>query len=249
VGWKATDTPFDAIEVENATPGFYLFNQMAHRMQEECGLPGVGSSDAHILEAIGRAQTGFPGSGEAALRRVPSFAPDVAVMDVSLPGMSGIEVTCRIREAAPTTAVVILTLLADDDLVLQAVRAGASGYLLKNAELEHITAGIRSAAAGHSPFSPRVARALVDHVRLSREEETAVAAPDAHRLSERERQVLALLARGCDNAEIGRRLFVSPSTVKNHVSRVLEKLAVDNRVQAAIYAVRHRLVEDQALSG
>lgn len=69
VGWKATDTPFDAIEVENATPGFYLFNQMAHRMQEECGLAGVGSSDAHILEAIGRAQTGFPGSGEAALRR------------------------------------------------------------------------------------------------------------------------------------------------------------------------------------
>ena len=69
VGWKATDTPFDAIEVENATPGFYLFNQMAHRMQEGCGLAGVGSSDAHILEAIGRAQTGFPGSGEAALRR------------------------------------------------------------------------------------------------------------------------------------------------------------------------------------
>ena len=187
--------------------------------------------------------------GDAALHLVPSFAPDVVLMDANMPGMCGIEATRRLRESTPTTAVLMLTGVATDELVLQAIRAGASGYLLKDAELTHITAGIRSVAAGHSTLSPRAARVVVDHIRLSREEEPAVAAPDGIHLTERELEVLALLALGCENAEIGRRLFVSLSTVKNHVSRVLEKLAVENRVQAAIYAVRHRLVEDPALSG
>jgi len=185
--------------------------------------------------------------GDAALRLVPSFAPDVVLMDANMPGMCGIEATRRIRETAPTTAVLMLTGVATDELVLRALRAGASGYLLKDAELAQITAGIRSVAAGHSTLSPRVARVVVDHIRLSRE--VQVAAPDGLHLTEREREVLALLALGCDNAEIGRRLFLSPSTVKHHVSRVLEKLDVENRVQAAIYAVRHRLVEGPALSG
>jgi len=189
------------------------------------------------------------GDGDAALRLVPSFAPDVVLMDAKMPGMGGIEATRRLRETAPTTAVLMLTGVAADELVLEAVRAGASGYLLKDVELSHITAGIRTVAAGHSTLSPRAARIVIDHIRLSREEEPAVAAPDGDRLTEREREVLALLALGYENAEIGRRLFVSPSTVKNHVSRLLEKLAVENRVQAAMYAVRHRLVEDPALSG
>ena len=189
------------------------------------------------------------GSGEQALRRMPSFAPDVVLMDVDMPGLSGIETARLLRKEAPATAVLMLTVFPDDDLVLQAVRAGASGYLVKDAELGQITAGIRSVAAGHCMLSPRAARALVDQVRLTDQAEPAPPSPETHDLSQRELEVLALLARGCDNPEIGRRLFVSPSTVKNHVSRVLEKLAVENRVQAAIYAVRHRLVEDEALSG
>jgi DNA-binding NarL/FixJ family response regulator len=189
------------------------------------------------------------GGGEQALRRVPSCAPDVVLMDVDMPAMSGIEATRRLRETAPTARVLMLTVFPADDLVLQAVRAGASGYLLKDAELGQIVAGIRHVAAGHCMLSPRAARAVIDQVRVTHEAEAVPAAPQTHDLSPRELEVLALMARGCDNPEIGRRLFVSPSTVKNHVSRVLEKLAVENRVQAAIYAVRHRLVEDTALSG
>jgi DNA-binding NarL/FixJ family response regulator len=186
--------------------------------------------------------------GDAALRLVPSFAPDVVLMDVNMPGIGGIEATRRLRETAPATAVLMLTGVAADELVLEAVRAGASGFLLKEVELAQITTGIRSVAAGHCALSPRAARIVIDHIRLSRDEEPAVAAPDGHGLTEREREVLALLTLGYENAEIGRRLFLSPSTVKNHVSRVLEKLAVENRVQAAMYAMRHGLVGDAALS-
>src|SRR4051812_5570032 len=189
------------------------------------------------------------GDGDAALRLVPSFAPDVVLMDATMPGLGGIEATRRLRETTPTAAVIMLTGVGADELVLKAVRAGASGYLLKDVELSQITAGIRSVAAGHSILSPRAARVVVDHIRLSREEEPVVATPDEPRLTEREREVLALLALGCENAEIGRRLYLSPSTVKSHVSRVLEKLAVENRLQAAMYAVRHRLVEVPSLSG
>jgi DNA-binding NarL/FixJ family response regulator len=187
--------------------------------------------------------------GEAALRRVRRLAPDVVLMDVDMPGMSGIEATRRLRETAPATGVLMLTVFPDDDLVLQAVRAGASGYLLKDAELGEIVAGIRSVAAGNCMLSPRAARAVVGEVRLTEGPTAPPAATPAHDLSQRELEVLALVARGCDNPEIGRRLYVSQSTVKNHVSRVLGKLAVDNRVQAAIYAVQHRIVQDPVRSG
>jgi len=126
------------------------------------------------------------GTGEAALRRAPKFAPDVAVMDLRLPDVSGIEVTRRLRETAPATAALILTLAAEEELILHAVRAGASGYMLKSAELEQITAAIRGAAEGNCPFSPCAARALVDQVRLSRAEEAAPA--PAPRLSARLRR-------------------------------------------------------------
>jgi DNA-binding NarL/FixJ family response regulator len=134
----------------------------------------------------------------------------------------------------------MLTIATDDARVIEALRAGASGYLLKDAPLEEIAAGIRAAAAGQSAISPRVAGAVVMSVRASSPEPQRLAMPA---LSSREREVLVLLAQGCDNAEIARRLFLSPSTVKNHVSKLLEKLGVDNRVQAATFAARHDLVE------
>jgi two-component system NarL family response regulator len=188
-------------------------------------------------------------SGEAALRRAPSFGPDVVVMDLGLPGMSGLEATRRLREAAPATRVVMLTMSDDDQQVLDAVQAGASGYLLKEAALDDITAGIRAVAAGDCPVAPRVARVLVDELRrLADKGEPRVAEAPMRGLSDRERQVLALIADGRDNTEIARLLFVSPSTVKNHVSHLLEKLGVANRVQAAAYAIRHGLSTDEALS-
>jgi DNA-binding NarL/FixJ family response regulator len=184
------------------------------------------------------------GSGEAAVLRVRSFSPHVVLMDLRMPGMSGIEATPLVLAADPRTSVMIFTGACDGPAVLEAVRAGASGYLLKDADLADIIKAIRVTAAGHSAIAPEVAGALLTSVR------EGFAAPcdgppiGALSLSVRERQVLALLATGCDNLAIARRLYISPSTVKNHVSRLLDKLGVQNRVQAAGYAIRHGLVDD-----
>jgi DNA-binding NarL/FixJ family response regulator len=175
--------------------------------------------------------------GEAALRIAESFAPDVAIMDMQMPGMSGIEVTRQLLERRPGTAVLMLTVAADEAGVVDALRAGASGYLLKDARLSEIVAGVRAAAAGHSAIAPRVAGALVASIR--RGPERRAVSRELESLSSREREVLALVALGHDNAQIAQRLFVSQSTVKNHVSRLFEKLGVENRVQAAGFAIRH----------
>jgi DNA-binding NarL/FixJ family response regulator len=180
-------------------------------------------------------------SGEEAVRRCRLFRPDVVVMDMNMPGMSGIEATATIVTEHPRVAVLMLTVAADDAGVLDAIRAGASGYLLKDARLPEIVAGVRAAADGESVLAPRIAGALVLSVRSS---PPPVAEADLPALlSTREREVLALLARGLDNAQIGERLYVSPSTVKNHVSSLLEKLGVENRVQAAAMAIRHGLAD------
>ena len=185
-------------------------------------------------------------SEQAALDRIRRFPADLVVMDMNMPGMNGIEATRRMRLAAPETPVLMLTVASSDDGVYLAVHAGASGYLLKDAELGDIVAGIRTAAAGQSAIAPRVAGALLERVRATTRREDSAPAPSLPELSARERQVLSLLASGCDNAEIGQQLFVSSSTVKNHVSRVFEKLGVENRVQAAVYAIGSGLVEARA---
>jgi NarL family two-component system response regulator LiaR len=181
-------------------------------------------------------------SGEAALNRLRSFPADVVVMDLNMPGMSGIEATRRVLEQSPDRAVLVLTGAGDEESVLGAVRAGASGYLLKDAELHVIVAGIRAAAAGESAVSPQVASALLVRLREARPPAPPGSAT-APALSAREHAILTLLSRGCDNAEIGERLYLSPSTVKGQVSALLGKLGVENRVQAAVYAIRHGLVE------
>lgn len=196
-----------------------------------------------LLEDEGFEVADAAGGAEGA-RRARGFAPDVVVMDMNMPGMTGVEATPLVLEAAPGASVLMLTIATDDERVLAAIRAGATGYLLKDAPLEEIVAGVRSAAAGESAIAPRVAGALLPSVRA------AGAAPasgddEDHGvpvLSRRELDVLALLADGHDNAEIAARLYLSPSTVKTHVSRLLEKLGVDNRVQAATLAVRRGIV-------
>ena len=178
-------------------------------------------------------------SGDAALRQVVAFGPDVVVMDMSMPGMSGADATRRIVEAAPSTFVMVLT--GSDGDVLEAVRAGASGYLLKSAGVSDIVTAIRATAAGHAPFAPQVAGALLATVRDSAgAEERGVGVA----LSARERQVLTLLASGANNVEIARRLYISPSTVKGQISGLLSKLHVENRIQAAGVAIRAGLLDD-----
>jgi DNA-binding NarL/FixJ family response regulator len=178
-------------------------------------------------------------SGEAAVRQVAAFRPDVVVMDMDMPGMSGSDTTRQILAAAPSTFVMMLTGSEDD--VVEAVRAGASGYLLKSADVADIVKAIRATAAGHAPLAPQVAGALLATVRDSR---VAEALCVGVALSVRERQVLTLLASGANNVEIARRLYISTSTVKGQISGLLSKLAVENRIQAAGVAIRAGLLDD-----
>jgi DNA-binding NarL/FixJ family response regulator len=187
-------------------------------------------------------------STEAAVRRLPGLRPDVVVIGLNAPGTSGAEATRLVRAAAPAAAVLMLTLTAGEEQVLEAVRAGAAGYLLKHSELPQIVAGIQAVAAGQSALSPQAARVLIDHIHAHAEREATASSAEPSALSERERQVLGLLASGCDNSQIGDVLFVSRSTVKNHVSRLFEKLGVENRVQAAAYAIRNGLADGEVSS-
>ena len=168
-------------------------------------------------------------------------------MDMNMPGMSGVEAAPLMLESAPDASILMLTEAAG---VLDAVRAGASRCLLKDAELSEIVAAIHAAAAGRSTFSAAVAGHALLSVRSSRRDApVALLSPEGQTLSAREREVLTLVSDGCDNAEIAGRLFVSASTVKHHVSRLLEKLGVDNRVQAATFAVREGLSDTVARAG
>jgi two-component system nitrate/nitrite response regulator NarL len=177
-------------------------------------------------------------NGAAALEAVRRDAPDVVLMDVHMPDMSGIEATRRLARAAPAVRVVMLTVSADERDVVAAVRAGARGYVLKDAAVEEIVASVRAAAAGEAVISPRVTSALLAGVREAGATDDA---PASVVLTARERDVLRLIAAGRDNAAIGRELYISAGTVRKCVSSILAKLGVDSRVEAAVYAVRRGL--------
>jgi DNA-binding NarL/FixJ family response regulator len=177
--------------------------------------------------------------GAAAVARVREHRPDVVLMDINMPVMNGVEATREIARLAPLTRVVVLTISDRDGDVIDAILAGASGYLLKDASIDELLRGIDAAAAGDSLMSPQVAATVIQRVRASSPGETA--RPRAA-LSERELDVLRLIAIGKDNAQIARDLHISPKTVKNHISNILMKLGIENRIQAAVYAVRTGLV-------
>jgi len=190
----------------------------------------------HGLHVVGEAE-----NGDVALRLVRELAPDVVIMDLNMPGPSGVDVIRQMTSIAPLTRVVVLTISADDSDVINAVMGGACGYLLKDSSVDQLIAGIRSAAAGESLISPQIAAKMLQMLRAQRSSVDAAETIRAE-LSEREIEVLKLIASGNDNAEIARALFISPKTVKNHISNILMKLQMENRIQAAVYAVRSGIV-------
>ncbi len=175
---------------------------------------------------------GEAGSGEEAIELAARLAPDVVLMDLNLPGMNGIEATRLLRESAPTVAVLVVTMF-DDDSVFAAMRAGARGYLLKDAEAEETVRAIRAVANGEAIFSPSVARRLMGFFAAP---PATIPAPTFPELTEREREVLELLAQGYTNAAIANRLFLSPKTARNYVSSIFGKLQVADRTEAIMRA-------------
>lgn len=189
------------------------------------------------LEVVGEAA-----DGDEAVRAAARLAPDVILMDVRMPRMDGIAATERIVAAAPQTRIVILTTFDLDEYAFAALRAGASGFLLKDAQVAELVAAVRAAHRGDAVLSPRVTRRLVDLVGTLPPEPSAPAALGS--LTEREREVFLAIGRGRTNAEIAEELFLSESTVKTHVGRVLAKLDARDRVHAVILAHRWRLLAD-----
>ena len=194
-----------------------------------------------LLEEQGVHVVGEADTGTEALRQVREVAPDVVVMDLNMPGISGVEATRQISMIAPLTRVLVLTISDQDADVMDAIYAGACGYLLKDSSIQELMQGIRAAAVGESLVSPTIAAKVLQRVRASsasqRDAETIQS-----ELSDREIQVLKLIANGKDNAMIAGELHISPKTVKNHISNILMKLQIENRIQAAVFADRSGIV-------
>jgi DNA-binding NarL/FixJ family response regulator len=193
------------------------------------GLRAVFSSD-ETIDVVGEA-----GDGRGAITRTRELRPDVVLMDVRMPNLDGIAATRDVLAVSPETKVIILTTFEQDDYIFGALRAGASGFLLKRTRPEDLIAGIHTVAAGDSLLSPSVTRKVIDRMA----EQPAPDASSGERLTEltpREREVLELVARGLSNGEIAQAFVIEESTVKTHVKRILRKLHVRDRVQAVIFA-------------
>jgi DNA-binding NarL/FixJ family response regulator len=195
----------------------------------------------NLLEGQGIHIVGEAAGGSEALQIVRETAPDVVVMDLNMPGMHGVEATRHMSRDAPLTRVIVLTISDQEQDVMDAILAGACGYLLKDASIQDLIQGIESAAVGEALISPHIAGKVLQHVRATTASPDAAATIRAE-LSDREIEVLKLIANGKDNAVIAGELHISPKTVKNHISNILMKLQMDNRIQAAVYAVRSGIV-------
>jgi NarL family two-component system response regulator LiaR len=184
------------------------------------------------LEIIGEAQ-----DGAEAVKLAQELHPDVVLMDIVMPVMNGIQATAAIRQSLPDTEVIALTSVLGDNSVIDAVRAGAIGYLLKDTDANELRRAIKAAAAGKVQLSPEVAARLMREVRTPTETRES--------LTDRENEVLKLLAQGKSNRDISQVLFIGEQTVKTHVSHILDKLGVPSRTQAALYAIRSGLVSSK----
>ncbi len=189
---------------------------------------------AFLLAFDGLELVGEAGSGEEAVRLCEQVQPDVVLMDLVMPGMDGAAATRAIRERCPQVQVIALTSFKEDELVQGALQAGAISYLLKNVSADELADAIRAAHAGRPTLAPEATQALV--------QAASHPPPPGHDLTPREREVLALMVEGLSNPQIARRLVVSRSTVKFHVSSILSKLGVDSRTEAVALAVQNNLV-------
>jgi len=190
------------------------------------------------LELVGEA-----GDGTEAVHKAADLLPDVVLLDVRMPTSGGIEACSAIKEVAPSAKIVMLTTSDDEADLYDAIKAGANGYLLKEISIDEVATGIRAVHEGHSLISPSMAsKLLTEFASMVRKSDERQQVP-VPRLTERELQVLKLVARGLNNREIARQLYISENTVKNHVRNILEKLQLHSRMEAVFYAVREKLFE------
>ena len=191
------------------------------------------------IEVIGEA-----GDAEAAVERAAELLPDVVLLDVRMPKGSGIEACVQIKEVAPSARIIMLTISDEEADLYEAIKAGATGYLLKEISIDEVASAVRAVYDGQSLISPAMASKLLTEFALmakrSNERSQQVPTP---RLTERELEVLKLVARGLNNRDIARELFISENTVKNHIRNILEKLQLHSRMEAVVYAVREKLLE------
>jgi len=190
------------------------------------------------IEVVGEAH-----DAEQAFARAEELMPDVVLMDVRMPGGSGLEATQRIKQEMPHVKVLVLTNSDEEADLYDAIKAGASGYLLKEISSEEVADAIRSVVQGHSRISPAMASKLLNEFQAmsKRSDDRQPLAPP--RLTERELQVLRLVAKGLGNRDIAQQLFISENTVKNHIRNILEKLQLHSRMEAVIYAVKEKLLD------
>ena len=188
------------------------------------------------IEVVGEASDGV-----AATELAATAVPDIILMDVRMPKRSGIEACVAIKDVAPTARIIMLTVSDEEADLYDAVKNGASGYLLKDSSIDEVAQAIRVVADGQSLISPSMAIKLLDEFKqMSRTDRQQVPTP---RLTDRELEVLKLVAQGLNNREIAKRLFISENTVKNHVRNILEKLQLHSRMEAVMYAVREKLLD------
>lgn len=190
------------------------------------------------IDVIGEAA-----DGAEAIQKAQELMPDVVLMDVRMPKRSGIEATQEIRDLLPHAKILMLTISDEEADLYDAIKAGASGYLLKEISIEEVADAIRSVWAGQSRISPSMASKLLNEfAAMSKRTDERKEVP-APRLTDREMEVLRLVAEGLNNREIGERLFISENTVKNHIRNILEKLHLHSRMEAVVYAVREKMID------
>jgi DNA-binding NarL/FixJ family response regulator len=189
------------------------------------------------IEVVGEA-----GDGAEAVDKAADLLPDVVLMDVRMPRRSGIEACTAIKDVTPTTRIIMLTISDEENDLYDAIKAGATGYLLKEISIDEVATAIRAVAGGQSLISPAMASKLLTEFAtlVKRDDRQQVPAP---RLTDRELEVLRLVARGLNNKDVAKQLFISENTVKNHVRNILEKLQLHSRMEAVVYAVREKLLE------